>query len=142
ALAHLVVTQALPSAAIEDFVEVPIGNHYEPHPEPMGVVEALAPRGSFVALGLKKRLHLNHEPRLVAPIMHSDIVVLVLAPHAGSLVAEDFVEELSDQLPFLLLATIAKVSDERNVRWWNLDGVSDDGRRYRRMNDLGESDRE
>ena len=37
----------------------------------------MAQCGSFVTVGRKKRLYLNDEPRLVAPIMHSDVADLL-----------------------------------------------------------------
>jgi hypothetical protein len=109
-LAHFVVAQALSRAAIEDFVEVSVSDHHEPHPEAVRIVESLPPRGPSVSLRLEKRFHLDHEPGLIASIMNANVVVFVLASHARSLVAEDFVEELGDELPFLFLTTIAKLS--------------------------------
>lgn len=125
ALAHLVVAEALPRATIINLVEVRIGNHYEPHPVPMRIIKGLSHRALFVSSSLKKWLHLNHEPRLVAPIMHSDVVVLVLAVNPRSLVPEDVKEKLSDKLSFLLLSPTSEISDQRNVILWNLHRLSD-----------------
>src|SRR5262245_30298973 len=79
ALPHFVIPETMTGAAVEDFVEIGVGDDDEPHSVTVCVVKTLPSCRTLVSLALQKRLHLDYEPRVIASILHANIVVLVLA---------------------------------------------------------------